>query len=107
MTGWVRQAVERYGQLVTVRSGGSETTVRAFLQPVVEAGEGERTSYPSIGWLDGRQWQYLGLAALEAGDVLSWNGETFRVRSCRPYYIGDALSHYWAALEREKGICGS
>ena len=27
--------------------------VRAFLQPVVEAGEGERTSYPSIGWLDG------------------------------------------------------
>ena len=55
MTGWVRQAVERYGQLVTVRSGGSETTVRAFLQPVVEAGEGERTSYPSIGWLDGRR----------------------------------------------------
>ena len=38
MTGWVRQAVERYGQLVTVRSGCSETTVRAFLQPVVEAG---------------------------------------------------------------------
>ena len=24
------------------------------------------------------------------------------MRSCRPYYIGNALSHYWAALEQER-----
>ena len=30
------------------------------------------------------------------------------MRSCRPYYIGNALSHYWAALEqeREAAECG-
>ena len=36
------------------------------------------------------------------GDTLTWKDVTFRVRSCRPYYIGEALSHYWAALEKER-----
>ena len=54
-------------------------------------------------------WLYLGQTALEEGESLAWEGRRFRVRSCRPYYIGNALSHYWAALEqeREAAECGN
>lgn len=40
---------------------------------------------------------------------MAWEATRFRVRSCRPYYIGNALSHYWAALEQELEAveCGS
>ena len=35
----VDRALERYGQTVTVASGGGEKTVRAVVQPVTERGE--------------------------------------------------------------------
>ena len=88
MTDWVRQILEQYGQQVTVRPGSGQATVRAFLQPVTERDEGTREAFTGIGWVDGRLWLYLGQAALEAGEALVWNGMTFRVRSCRAYYIG-------------------
>ena len=101
MTDWVRQVLERYGQDVTVDTADGERTVRAFLQPMTERDERARSDVTSIGWVDGRLWLYLVQTALEA--------TRFRVRSCRPYYIGHALSHYWAALEqeREAAECGS
>ena len=76
---------------------------------VTERGEEVRETVTPIGWVDGRLWLYLGQMALEEADHVMWNGLTFRVRSCRPYYIGDRLSHYWAALEleREAAECGS
>ena len=101
MTDWVRQVLERYGQDVTVDTADGERTVRAFLRA--------RSDVTSIGWVDGRLWLYLGQTALEEGEALAWEATRFRVRSCRPYYIGNALSHYWAALEqeREAAECGS
>ena len=109
MTGWVRQILEGYGQKVTVQTGETTVDVRAFLQPVPERGEQAREEATPIGWVDGRLWLYLGQTALEEGESLAWEGRRFRVRSCRPYYIGDRLSHYWAALEREREAaeCGS
>ena len=100
MTDWVRQVLERYGQDVTVDTADGERTVRAFLQPMTERDERARSDVTSIGWVDGR---------LEEGEALAWEATRFRVRSCRPYYIGNALSHYWAALEqeREAAECGS
>ena len=102
MTNWVRQVLERYGQEVTVRTGGEAETTRAFVQPAAEQGEEAPADPTPLGWTDGRLWLYLGQAAVEEGDTISWNGLNFRVRSCRPYYIGEALSHYWAALEKER-----
>ena len=102
MTDWVRQVLERYGQDVTVDTADGERTARAFLQPVAERDERARSDFTSIGWVDGRLWLYLGQTALEEGESLAWEGRRFRVRSCRPYYIGNALSHYWAALEQER-----
>ena len=86
-----------------------ERAARAFLQPVAERDERARSDFTSIGWVDGRLWLYLGQTALEEGESLAWEGRRFRVRSCRPYYIGNALSHYWAALEqeREAAECGN
>lgn len=109
MTDWVRQVLERYGQDVTVDTADGERTVRAFLQPMTERDERARSDVTSIGWVDGRLWLYLGQTALEEGEALAWGATRFRVRSCRPYYIGNALSHYWAALEqeREAAECGS
>ena len=106
MTGWVRQILERYGQKVTVQAGESTVSARAFLQPVPERGEQAREEVTPIGWTDGRLWLYLGQMALEETDTLGWNGWTFRVHSCRPYYVGDRLSHYWAVLEREREAAG-
>ena len=109
MTDWVRQVLERYGQDVTVDTADGERTVRAFLQPMTERDERARSDVTSIGWVDGRLWLYLGQMVLGEADHVMWNGLTFRVRSCRPYYIGGRLSHYWAALEqeREAAECGS
>ena len=109
MTDWIWRVTARYGQNVSVQTGEETVSVRAFLQPVPERSERVRETVTPIGWVDGRMWQYLGQMALEAGDILTWNDLTFRVRSCRPYYIGDRLSHYWAALEREweAAECGS
>ena len=106
MTGWVRQILERYGQKVTVQAGETTVDVRAFLQPVPERSERAREEATPIGWVDVRLWLYLGQMALEETDTLGWNGWTFRVRSCRPYYVGDRLSHYWAVLEREREAAG-
>ena len=109
MTEWVRQVLERYGQTVTVRTGTGAKTVRAFLQPVTAQGEEARQAPTPLGWTDGRLWLYLGQTPLEEGDTLSWQGLELRTRSCRPYYIGERLSHYWASLEpeREAAECGS
>lgn len=101
MTRWVERILSRYGQEVTVERDETAKTVRAFLQPVTERGEaGPEPS--AIGELDGRLWLYLGREALEAGDTVCWDGRRFRVRSGRPHYIGQRLSHWRAVLERAR-----
>ncbi len=102
MTDWVRQVLDRYGQTVTLRRGETEKEIRAFLQPVTEKDERVPDTATALGWMDRRQWLYLGQTPLETGEILVWRDMAFRVRSCRPYYIGQALSHYWAALEKER-----
>lgn len=102
MTGWVREVLERYGQTVTLCRRDGERDVRAFLQPVTEKGERAAEAVTTLGSLDGRLWLYLGREPLEERDALAWNGRRFQVRSCRAFYVGEALSHYWAALEQER-----
>ena len=80
--------------------------IRFFLSGAPEQGEEARGGPTPLGWTDGRLWLYLGQRPLETTDCLEWNGMTFRVRSCRPYYIGESLSHYWAALEQEREAAG-
>ena len=102
MTDWFREILSRYGQEVTVRTADGEVPARAFLQPVTAKEEQVPDAVTGIGWIDGRLWLYLGRTVLSSGDQVIWNDHTFRVRSCRPYYIGRELTHYWAVLEQAK-----
>ena len=49
-----------------------------------------------------RLWSYIGLEAVEPGDVIVQGGVSYRVRSSRAYWLGDAVHHWWALLERER-----
>jgi hypothetical protein len=89
----MREVLLRCGQDVTVEN----TAARAFVQPLAERSEQDTVS--AVGTLDGRLWQYLGQTAVRIGDRVTWNGMAFRVRSSRPYYLGDTPVYYWAVLE--------
>lgn len=103
MTGWVEEILRRYGQRAVLRRrDGEEKPIRAFLQPVTERDEAVPETMTALGWIDGRLWLYLGRVAAETGDTILWNGTAFRVRSGRPHYVGEELSHWRAVLEREK-----
>ena len=100
--GWVRDILARHGQLVTLERGDAGEEVRAFLQPISEKSEADPAAVTGIGTVDGRLWLYLGQAALETRDQVTWESRTFRVRSSRPYYIGETLVYWWASLEAAK-----
>lgn len=102
MRDWIQRVLERYGQTVTVEREGEGVSGRAFLQPVAERGEQVPEDFTGIGWLDGRLWLYLGQTEVGAGDLILWNSMEFRVRSSRPYHIGDEPLYWWASLERTK-----
>ena len=102
MTRGVEDLLRRYGpEAEVVRREGETERVRAFLQPIRERDEAVPET-AAIGWLDGRLWLYLGRAAVKSGDTVLWNGRRFRVRSGRPHYIGQALCHWRAVLERAR-----
>lgn len=102
MTEWIREVLALHGQEAVIRTAEGDVSVRAFLQPVTERREQAPGAVTGIGWIDERLWLYLGQAKVAEGDTVLWNGVPFRVRSSRPYYIGETLTHWWAALEREK-----
>lgn len=102
MKDWVREVLKRYGQEVTVRLTDGDVAARAFLQPVTERTEQIPGTVSGIGWLDGRLWLYLGQTVLGPMDRVLWNGMEFRVRSSRPYCVGDETLYWWASLELAK-----
>ena len=102
MTDWIRETLERYGQAVTVQMTDEQVLTRAFLQPLTEKGERVPDAVTGIGWIDGRLWLYLGQTPVGPADRVLWNGMTFRVRSSRPYYIGETPAYWWASLETER-----
>lgn len=102
MADWVRDILTRHGQRVTVERDETTEEIRAFLQPILEKSEENPTAVTGIGAVDGRLWLYLGQAALETGDRVCWENRAFRVRSSRPYYIGETLVYWWASLEAAK-----
>lgn len=102
MRNWVQSVLEQYGQAVTIRTASGECSARAFLQPMAEKHEQVPETVTGIGWIDERLWLYLGQEKVSEGDTIVWRDVRFRVRSSRPYYIGETLTHWWASLEREK-----
>ena len=102
MRGQVQEILRRFGQQVTLRPQRDGVKTRAFLQPVTERNEQLPELMTELGCVDGRLWLYLGAAEVAADDGIRWNGTEFRVRSSRPWHVGDELLYWWAALERAK-----
>ena len=95
MTDWVRSVLAQYGQNVTVETAEGAVSARAFLQPLTERQEQVAGTMTDL-------WLYLGQTAVSEGDTVTDGKMRFQVRSSRPYYIGEELTHWWASLEREK-----
>lgn len=102
MTDWIREMLSRHGQKVTIRAADGDTETRAFIQPVTERQEQEPDGMTELGMLDGRLWLYLGRNVVNPADRICWNGMEFKVRSGRPYYMGETMLYWWASLERAK-----
>ena len=95
----VQAILRRFGQRVILRPDRDGAQVRAFLQSVAREGEGMPGEITALGAVDGRLWLYLGDAEVADGDTVRWNGRSFRVRSSRPWYVGEELLYWWAVLE--------
>ena len=99
MTDWIREILSRHGQMVTIRMTDGDAATRAFIQPVTERQEQNPEEQTGLGAIDGRLWLYLGRSTVETTDRILWNGMEFRVRSSRPYYMGETMLYWWASLE--------
>ena len=102
MTDWIQEILTRHGQMVTIRMADGDAATRAFIQPVTERQELMPDEMTGLGSVDGRRWLYLGRSAVDVTNRILWNGMEFRVRSSRPYYVGETLLYWWASLERAK-----
>ncbi len=99
---WIQGVMERYGQRIRIETADLTGDIRAFLQPLTENSECTPSAVTGLGWLDTRLWLYLGCEKVSGGDTVIWNETRFRVRSARPYSLGDEILYWWALLETEK-----
>ena len=93
--------LDRYGQCVTLYRGGVEPgrEVRAFLQPLREAGREQARPSP-LGLRREDRYLMLGEPDVPAapGDRVVWRESGYEVRTAHPIYLGERLSHWWAVL---------
>lgn len=80
----------------------SISSIRAFLQPLPNPNESSPSVPTGLGWVDQRRWLYLGQTELLPGETICWNSMRFHVHSCRAFFVGSTLSHYWASLSLER-----
>lgn len=103
MSTLLERILAAYGQTVTVfRVQEDARTVRAFLQGGRDAGEATPFAVTALGTVDDRTWIYLGTAQVEPGDTVAFAGEKFTVQNSQAVWIGDEISHWWAALTPQK-----
>lgn len=96
-----------YGQTVTVFHEQEDArTVRAFLQGSRDAGKAEPFAVTALGTVDDRTWIYLGTARVDPGDTVAFEGESFTVHNAQAVWVGDEISHWWAALTPQKEAAG-
>lgn len=84
------------------QDNNADSFIRAFLQPLPNPNESSPTIPTGLGWVDQRRWLYLGQTELFPGETICWNSMRFHVHSCRAFFVGSTLSHYWASLSLER-----
>jgi hypothetical protein len=88
-----------YGQPLTLRRGGEETPLRAFLQPL-RAQTPDPVPSP-LGLAREGKYLYLGPAAEDLAGVTEvvLGDRAFRVLRHRPVWVGAQVLYRWAILE--------
>lgn len=92
--------LSRYGQSVNVYDReGQKTLVRAFFQPVRDKGAEQSVPTP-LGRVEQDRFLYLGPAEipLDGRCRIVVEGESYRVETAQPIYVGETVSHWWAVL---------
>ena len=104
MRGLIGEGIARYGAAVTVEHEGEAAQGLAFVQPLRKETRKEPFSVGPLGAVEERCWRYLGQAELplQGGDRVIFEGKSYEVRRAEAVYIGAAVSHYWAILDREE-----
>ena len=103
----LEEIMRAHGQELTLvrREDGRETSVPAFLQPLLK----ERTEPPvtvtPLGAVNDQRWLYIGPAALEfePGDEVRFNGERFVAQEAMTICFRQEALYFRAILRRKKG----
>lgn len=88
----------RFGQKITLCKGGERTSLRAFVQPVLDRGKDQERPTP-LGLRRQERVLYLGPAenSLDLDALVEWKGREYRVQSA--HLMGEGVCpHWWAML---------
>ncbi len=88
----------RFGQEVTLRKDGTDSSFRAFVQPALDRGKDQELSGPlGVGRQD--RFLYLGPSShpVDLDTLVTWRGQEFRVQAA--HLLGEGVCpHWWAIL---------
>jgi len=102
MTGLLERALARWGQEITVASGGVSAVTRAFLQPHPRRSDAAPEQVTPLGTADDRPWTCRTLSPLAPGDGVTASAGRFTVADSVRYEL-DGCVYWWAALLPERG----
>ena len=91
------EILERFGQEVTLRSGGKACTVRALVQPCLDRSGAQEVPGP-LGRGRRDRFRYMGPAGhpLDLDTVVEWKGKEYRVGSA--HLMGEHICPHWRAV---------
>ena len=102
----LEQAIERYGQIVslTPRDGREPLEIRAFVQPLLKELAEPPVAVTPLGPVSEHRWLYIGRADVEimVGDRISCRRMRLAVQEVRPVYWRDEVLYQRAILRWEK-----
>ena len=106
----LEEIMRTHGQELTLvrRKDGSETSIPAFLQPLLK----ERTEPPvtvtPLGAVSDQRWLYIGPAAqgFEPGDEVRFNGECFAAQEAMTICFRREALYFRAVLRRKREAAG-
>lgn len=101
----IGRILQQYGSAAEVALGSETQAVRAFIQPVTEAGwESVRRTMRAIGEIPRGRYVYIGPAEVlpEEDAIVRAGGKSYRVQRAERLFFADEALYVWGLL-RETG----
>lgn len=106
MKNMVSKLIGQYGTDMTLTSGGTSMTVRAFFRAVnSKSWQSMESEATLLGEITRGQYAYIGPVdvSVREGDTLNLGEKTYLFRRVEPYYYGNQAIYNWG-LCVEKGV---